>query len=85
MLRDLLNTPRFRQVGNFHISGTDLATPNIDLLVYENTAWAPPSEKFLRIKMLTLNHDIVVPMDRFNIGDGQDVGGKEGKPGVKAQ
>lgn len=69
MLRELLKKPNFRPIGTFPIEGRDLATPGITLVVYENMAWAPPSEKFLNIKMLTLSHDIVIPMDRFNVSD----------------
>jgi len=36
------------------------------LLLYENKNWAPPTGKFLRVRMLTLNHDIVVPLDHFH-------------------
>jgi len=68
MLREVLRTPSFRKVGNFPIVGSDLS-PNLSLALYENTAWAPPTEKYLRVKMLTLDHDIVVPMDRFTVGD----------------
>jgi dolichyl-phosphate-mannose-protein mannosyltransferase len=85
MLRDLLQGPQFRQVGQFHVTGDDSPEPNIDLLVYENTAWSPPSEKFLRVRMLTLNHDIVVPMDRFNLSDDPNPVAKPVLPGAKNQ
>jgi len=71
VLRSMLAAPPFHPLGRFHIDGTDLETPNLDLNVYENSAWTQPTEKYLRIKMLTLDHDIVVPMDRFKL----DVGG----------
>ena len=67
VLRSMLAGPPFHPVGRFPIEGTDLDTPNLDLNVYENTKWTEPTEKYLRIKMLTLDHDIVVPMDRFNL------------------
>jgi len=79
MLRDVLKEPNFREVGTFPIQGEDLSH-RLNLLLYENTAWTPPTEKFLRIKMLTLDHDIVVPMDRFTVadppGDASQPGGK---------
>jgi len=69
ILRDALKGPQFRPVGTFPVEGRDLASPNLSLVLYQNMAWTPPTEKFLRIKMLTLDHDIVVPMDRFKLGD----------------
>ena len=71
VLRSMLAAPPFHPLGRFHIDGTDLDSPNLDLNVYENSAWTQPTDKYLRIKMLTLDHDIVVPMDRFKL----DVGG----------
>lgn len=66
MLRSLLAGPTFRLLGRFPIEGTDEDANNLTLAVYENTAWAPPTEKFLRIRMLTLSHDIIVPFDRYS-------------------
>jgi Dolichyl-phosphate-mannose-protein mannosyltransferase len=71
MLRDLLANPTFRPLGQFHIEGTDVGVPNLNLMVYENTAWAPPTDRLLRIRMLTLSHDIIVPFDHFNFVEGQ--------------
>jgi hypothetical protein len=84
ILRDLLKDPRFRLAGTFHIDGNELRS-NINLLLYENVAWAPPTEKLLRIKMLTIDHDIVVPMDRFNLGDESGPGAKNPQSGAQAQ
>jgi hypothetical protein len=66
MLRDLVATPDFEPLGVFPIEGTDLPRQGMKLQVFRNLKWAPPTEKFLRIKMLTLSHDIVVPLDRFS-------------------
>jgi hypothetical protein len=66
MLRELVATSDFQPVGVFPIEGTDLPAHNMTLQVFRNLKWAPPSEKFLRIKMLTLKDDIVVPLDRFS-------------------
>ena len=65
MLRNLVKDPTFRELGRFPIRGDNLPfpAPNCSLVVYENMAWTPPVNKFLRIKMLTLDHDIIVPMD----------------------
>jgi hypothetical protein len=65
MLRNLLASPVFRPIGRFTIEGADVRAHDLNLVVYENTAWTRPTEKFLRIRMLTLDHDIVVPFDRF--------------------
>jgi hypothetical protein len=64
-LRDLLKTPQFKIMGTFPLYDSELGRANGNLRVYENRAWAPPTDKYLRIKMLTLNRDIVVPLDMF--------------------
>lgn len=85
ILRDLLKGPNYRKIGTFPIEGSDFS-PHLELVLYENTAWAPPAEKFLRIKMLTINHDIVVPMDRFNLDSpAAAASGAEAKTKVQAQ
>jgi hypothetical protein len=61
MLRDLLKTPSYKEVGRFPIGGDDLSPPISDLILYENLKWAPPTAKDLTIRMLTTGHDIVVP------------------------
>jgi hypothetical protein len=65
MLRDLLKTPPYKELGRFPIGGNDLSTPERSLVLYENLKWAPPTGKYLRIIMLTMSHDIVVPWDSF--------------------
>jgi hypothetical protein len=62
-LRDLLQSKQFRLLGRFPIYSMTQQTDN--LLFYENLKWAPPTDKYLRIRMLTLNHDIVVPFSQF--------------------
>jgi hypothetical protein len=63
MLRDLLKTPSYKELGRFQIAGDDLSPPNTTLVLYENLKWTPPAGKYLRIKMLTMGRDIVVPWD----------------------
>jgi len=65
-LREMVATPDFQSLGVFPIEGTDLPAHNMKLQIFRNLKWAPPTEKFLRIKMLTLSNDIVVPLDRFS-------------------
>ncbi len=65
MLRDLLKTSSYKELGRFPIGGNDLSTPNGSLVLYENLKWVPPTGKTLRIKMLTLQDDLVVPWESF--------------------
>ncbi|MGA8761579.1 MAG: glycosyltransferase family 39 protein [Candidatus Sulfotelmatobacter sp.] len=68
-LRDLLLSKQFRLLGRFPILSTG-QQQSANLLLYENQLWAPPTDKFLDIRMLTLGNDIVVPFDQFElIGD----------------
>ena len=67
-LRDMLQSKQFRLLGRFPIYSMKQQTGN--LLLYENELWAPPTDKFLRVRMLTLNNDIVVPFSQFDlVGD----------------
>lgn len=67
-LRDMLQSKQFRLRGRFPIYSMKQQADN--LLLYENVLWAPPTDKFLKIRMLTLSHDIVVPFSQFDlIGD----------------
>jgi hypothetical protein len=66
LLRELVGTSDFEPLGVFPIEGTDLPAHNMKLMVFRNLRWTPPTEKFLRIKMLTLKHDIVVPLGKFS-------------------
>lgn len=63
LLRDLLKRPQFSKLGTFSVVGDDLPVHNTTLELYENLAWTPPRPGELRIKMLTLDHDIVMPID----------------------
>ncbi len=65
MLRDLLKTPPYKELGRFPVEGNDPSHPNSSLVLYENLKWAPPAAKYLRIKMLTTGRDIVIPWDSF--------------------
>lgn len=66
MLRDVLKNPAYKELGRFLIGGNDAFPPNDSLVLYENLNWTAPAAKYLRIKMLTLDHDIVVPWDSFD-------------------
>jgi hypothetical protein len=64
-LRDLLNTPRFRLLQTFPIASNIPSFTGRRLLLYENTEPVTRSEQFLRVRMLTLSHDIVVPLQNI--------------------
>ncbi len=68
VLREQLSTSQFRLIGRFPITSNQPNWQGEDLLVYENLQWTPPTEKMLRIRMLTLPHDIVVPFGQFDVG-----------------
>jgi hypothetical protein len=69
-LRQQLQSDQFRLLGRFPILSNEPAWQGENLLLYENKQWTPPTEKELRIRMLTLPHDIVVPFGQF-VPDGQ--------------
>lgn len=64
-LRELLLTPQFRLLDKFSLWDSQKGQIG-NLLIYENVAWAPPTEKYLHIRMLTLDREIVVPLDGFD-------------------
>jgi Dolichyl-phosphate-mannose-protein mannosyltransferase len=70
-LSELLKTPQFRLAATFPITETDGNVRHSELLCYVNVDWHRPTDKNLRVRMLTLDHDIVVPFDEL-IGDGAD-------------
>jgi hypothetical protein len=70
-LREMLLTPQFRLLGEFPLFNSQLNKQNGNLFIYENLAWAPPTEKYLHIKMLTLDRDIVVPLGHSDFVHGQ--------------
>jgi dolichyl-phosphate-mannose-protein mannosyltransferase len=67
-LGELLKTPQFRLAATFPIITTDGNVRHSQLLCYENIDWRQPTEKNLRVRMLTLDHDIVIPFDEL-LGD----------------
>lgn len=64
-LREIVLSKQFKLRGSFPIYTMTQQTDN--LLVYENVEWAPPTDKFLNIRMLTLSHDVVVPFSQFQL------------------
>jgi hypothetical protein len=67
-LKDLLGTGQFQLLGRFPIESNQSRWAGQSLLLYENKQWAPPTDAMLKIRMLTLPHDIEVPFSRFEAG-----------------
>lgn len=65
ILRDLLHSEQFQLLGRFPISSNQASWKGESLLLYENKEWTAPADKVLRIRMLTLPNDIVVPVEQF--------------------
>ena len=70
-LRECLQSDQFRLLGRFPIQSNEPQWQNTSLLMYENKQWAPPTDSVLRLRMLTLSHDIVVPMGSFDFVEKQ--------------
>ena len=68
ILREVLQSDQFQLLGSFPISSNEASWQGERLLLYENKQWTPPTDKLLRIRMLTLPYDIVVPIDDFDLG-----------------
>jgi len=68
ILREQLHGDEFQLLERFPISSNEPKWKGENLLVYQNKQWNPPADKVLRIRMLTLPHDIVVPFDQFEAG-----------------
>ncbi len=66
ILREQLQTDQFQLLGRFPISSNEASWKGESLVLYENKQWSPPTDQFLRVRMLTLPHDIVVPMKQFD-------------------
>jgi len=62
-LREYLQSGKFKLTDSFPIESNEPEWQGRRFLVYENERRGAPTEKFLRIRMLTLNYDIVVPLD----------------------
>lgn len=62
VLRSILENPRFREIGGFPIQSNDPEWRGRSLSIYEDTQAGPPAAKIYKLKMLTMSHDIEVPM-----------------------
>ena len=62
ILRDRLNTSEFRLLRAFPIDTNIPSVRGRQVLLYENLEAVPASLNVLRVRMLTLDHDIVLPL-----------------------
>jgi len=62
-LRTLLSSNQFRFVERFTVDTNQSVWTGDNLLLYENNHPAKPSGNSLTIKMMTLPHDITVPVE----------------------
>jgi hypothetical protein len=63
ILRDMLQTSQFKLVQEVPIESNVPQWSRRSLRVYENLNAGSPTERFLRIKMLSMSHDLVLPLD----------------------
>jgi hypothetical protein len=68
LLREQLQSDQFQLLGRFPIVSNQRDWQGENLLLYENKQWTLPADKVLRIRMLTLPHDIVVPIEQLGFG-----------------
>lgn len=67
VLRRALQTPQFRLIRTFPVSGNSPEWSNYSLELYENLAAGPPTSPYLRTPMMTLDHDILTPFSELGI------------------
>jgi hypothetical protein len=67
-LREELRGDEFTVLGTFPVTTNEPKWRGENLLLYEKKNWAPPQGGSLRIRMLTLPHDIEIPMDQLDGG-----------------
>ncbi len=63
VLRDLLATPQFKLVRSIPIESNLPEWKVRSLMLYENLEAKPRTARELRLTMLSMSHDIVVPLD----------------------
>ena len=67
VLRAMLRTPQFRLIGRFPVSGNSPEWTDYSLELYENLAAGPPTSRYLRTPMMTLDHDILTPFSKLGV------------------
>jgi hypothetical protein len=68
MLREQLQGDDFTLLQRFPVTSNQPRWRGENLLLYERKNWTPPSGGVLRIRMLTLPHDIEIPMSELKGG-----------------
>ena len=68
MLREQLRGDDFTLLQSFPVTSNQPRWRGENLLLYERKSWTPPSGGVLRIRMLTLPHDIEIPMSELRGG-----------------
>lgn len=69
ILRDYLKTSAVTEVGRFPVTGDALGVRDSSLVLYRTLKLSSPSSVDLQIKMLTLDHDISVPLNELGPED----------------
>jgi len=67
ILREMLETPRFRLIGRYSVEGNSPEWKDYYLSLYEDAQAGPPTVRSLRIPMLNIDHDIEVPFQDLGI------------------
>ncbi|MGH9485466.1 MAG: glycosyltransferase family 39 protein, partial [Terriglobales bacterium] len=65
-LRTVLRHPPYRLLRTFPIHANTAANRGIVLSLYENPDAAPPTARNLVLPMMSISHNIVIPMNRLN-------------------
>ena len=68
MLRKTLQGDDFTLLQQFPVTSNQPRWRGENLLLYERKNWTPPTGGVLRIRMLTLPHDIEIPMSQLKGG-----------------
>lgn len=65
ILRNYLVHSQFKLIEDVPIASNTQRWNSRSLLVYKNAAAAAPTARLLRVRMLSMGHDIVVPLDKY--------------------
>ena len=68
ILREQLRGEDFTELGRFPVTTNEPRWRGENLLLYEKKNWTPPQGGVLRIRMLTLPHDIEIPIGQLDGG-----------------
>lgn len=65
-LRLVLRTdPKFKLLGTFPVTSNEPDWRLHELFLYQNMEWSAPQDRYLRVRMLTIGNDVVVPWDEL--------------------